>query len=250
MIEKLITVITATYNAGATLERCIQSVLCQKTSDIEYLVVDGASTDNTLEIIDKYREGIDIVISEPDKGVYDAWNKALALCHGKWIMFLGADDYYVDNIFSMYKQFLATKETENIDLVSAKCQLINANEVPLRVFGAPYKWQEFRNKNRLSHGSALHNRKLFDEVGKFDIRYNISADYELLLRKKLNALFMDEVVIYMQDGGMSYSADGLIQTFMVKHARHSSDLPHDIYYLIKGLTGFYLRKIFWSITKK
>ncbi len=249
MKQKLFSVVIATYNAGKTMERALHSVIKQKGNNVELIVVDGASQDNTMTIVNKYKQEIDYVISEPDRGVYDAWNKAIAQSHGQWVMFLGADDYYVDGIFEEYKGFLNDHDVTGIDLISARCQLINADETPLRIFGAPYKWEEFRNKNRLSHGSALHNRRLFDEVGLFSLDYKISADYELLLRKKLKTLFMDEVVMFMQDGGMSYSANGLIQTYQVKRYRHSSNIVFDLYYLCKGLTGFYLRKIYWSIVK-
>lgn len=249
MQKKLFTVVIATYNAGKTIERAILSVISQKTEHVELIIADGASKDDTMSIVNKYRDKIDVIISEPDHGVYDAWNKAIAKSSGQWIMFLGADDYYVKGIFEKYEQFINARDVSNVDIISAKCQLINEQGAPLRVFGAPYKWEEFRNKNRLSHGSTLHHHQLFNEVGLFSMDYKISADYELLLRKQLNALFMDEVVIYMQAGGMSYSAKGLIQTFQVKRHRRSSNLFLDIYYLCKGMTGFYLRKILWSISK-
>lgn len=248
-MEKLFTVVIATYNAARTVERALQSVVRQKTDDVQLIIVDGASKDDTMDIVNRYSDDIDVIISEPDKGVYDAWNKALRRADGEWIMFLGADDYYVDGVFRQYRDFLRDNSTLGVDLISAKCCLINHQGAELRVFGAPYRWEEFRNKNRLSHGSALHNRKLFSEVGCFDLNYRISADYELLLRKPLKTLFMDAVVIYMEEGGMSYSAAGLFQTFRVKRHRHSSNIILDLYYLVKGLTGFYLRKAIWRITK-
>lgn len=248
-MKKLFTVIIATYNAGKTIERCLQSVVNQKADDVQLIVVDGASKDDTMNIVQRYANQLDVVISETDRGVYDAWNKALDYAEGKWIMFLGADDYYVNDVFASYREFLQSNDTDGIDLISARCCLINKDEVVLREFGAPYRWEEFRNKNRLSHGSALHSHKLFEEVGHFDIRFGISADYELLLRKQLNTLFMDKIVIYMQEGGMSYSSAGLIQTFRVKRYRKCSNIVFDTYYLIKGLAGFWLRKSLWYITK-
>lgn len=243
------TVIIACYNAEQHIEQALLSVIHQKDESVELIVVDGKSSDGTMNIVNRYKDDINVIISEPDQGVYDAWNKAIARSHGQWIMFLGADDYYKNGIFNIYSQFMEENSVEDIDLISAKCQLINDSGKVLRVFGAPYKWTEFRNKNRLSHGSALHNRHLFKEVGLFSMNYKISADYELLLRKKMRTLFLDKVVIAMRAGGMSYSAKGLTQTFMVKRFRHSSYLIFDIYYLIKGLTGFYLRKLYWYFAK-
>lgn len=250
MENKVFSVVIATYNCGATIERAIKSVLIQKTDDVELIVVDGASKDNTLDVLNRYKNDIDFFVSEPDKGVYDAWNKALTKVRGEWIMFLGGDDYYSQGIFEKYKAFLASNYVSNVDIVSARCQLVNSHGAKLRVFGAPYLWEEFRNKNRLSHASVLHNNALFKELGNFNLQFNISADYEFLLRRKLNSLFMDEVVVYMQDGGMSYSSAGLIQTFKVKQYRKSSTLFWNVYYLIKGFTGFHLRRLIWSFNKK
>ena len=127
MCRKLITIVTATYNAGRTLETCIKSVLSQKADDIEYIIVDGASTDNTVSIVEKYKSDIDIFISEPDKGVYDAWNKALRVCHGEWIVFLGADDYYAEGSLDKYIHFIESHDVDNVDIIAARGVLVNEN---------------------------------------------------------------------------------------------------------------------------
>lgn len=250
MEKKLITVITASFNAADTIERTILSVICQKKDDIEYIIADGASRDETMSVINRYREKIDHVISEHDNGVYDAWNKALKYAHGEWIIFLGADDFYEPDTFDTFRDFINSYDTANVDLISAKCRLINYKGKELRTFGKAYNWELFRNGNNcLAHGATLHNVKLFAELGRYDIHFNINADFEFLLRRKMNGLFIDKVLLNMQEGGISYSANGLIQCYRIKRYRKSSDTVHDIYYLIKGLTGFYLRKFFWDITK-
>ncbi len=92
-----ISVITVCYNSEATVEQTIQSVLAQSHTDIEYIVVDGASTDRTLEIINKYKDQISVVISEKDKGIYDAMNKGLARVTGDVVGILNSDDLYKNN---------------------------------------------------------------------------------------------------------------------------------------------------------
>ena len=91
-MNKKISIIVATYNADNTIKRCIDSIVCQKSNEIELLVMDGRSQDQTMNILESYGNMIDILKSEPDRGVYDAWNKALQMANGEWIMFLGADD--------------------------------------------------------------------------------------------------------------------------------------------------------------
>ena len=102
-----ISVITVTYNAVATLEATILSVIRQSYSNLEYLIVDGDSSDGTKEIIKKYQSALGYYISEKDKGIYDAMNKGIKACTGEWIIFLGADDVFYNNdtinkIFNKY----------------------------------------------------------------------------------------------------------------------------------------------------
>ena len=87
-----LSIITVTYNAASTLEACIESILLHKGEDVEFLVIDGGSKDGTSEILSKYRKSIDVLVSEPDNGIYDAMNKGLDLATGDYIIFLGADD--------------------------------------------------------------------------------------------------------------------------------------------------------------
>src|SRR5947209_16324776 len=92
-----ISIVTVVYNAQNTIDRCLESVLRQKFTNIQHIVIDGGSTDDTLRIIDKYRDKLSLVISEPDKGIYDAMNKGINLANGDIIGTLNADDYLADN---------------------------------------------------------------------------------------------------------------------------------------------------------
>ena len=103
---KLLSIIIATYNAGNTLDACLTSITKQKSSEIELLIIDGGSSDKTLDIIHSYGDKIDVLISEPDKGIYDAWNKGISHATGAWIMFIGADDILVENSLSPYIQYV------------------------------------------------------------------------------------------------------------------------------------------------
>ncbi|MCM1758552.1 glycosyltransferase, partial [Bacteroides ovatus] len=113
----------------------------------------------------------------------------------------------------------------------------------LRILGNPYNINEFRCYMKISHGSTLHNNKLFKELGNFDLSFKICADYEFLLRKRLNAGYIDAPTIAMQIGGMSNTIIGLWESFQVKRYRRSIPLPLNVYYLIKGIIGYYMRKV-------
>lgn len=249
-MNKKISIIVATYNAESTIKRCIDSIVCQKSDEIELLVIDGDSKDKTIDILKSYGSIIDVLKSEPDKGVYDAWNKALRLSSGEWIMFLGADDYYLPDAITFYLELLQKEENINsMDLICARCRLVDAKGKYLRDFGFPYKWENFIDKMEISHGSTLHNHKLFKEIGEFNINFRICADYEFLLRKKMNSFFIEREILVMQIGGMSNSVKGLLDSYRVK--QHHGIIPQyrNLYYLIKGTCGYYCKKLWYSVKK-
>lgn len=246
---KTISIIIATYNASSTIRRCLDSIVHQKNEEVELLIVDGASKDSTLDILKEYADVIDVLISESDKGLYDAWNKGILASKGKWIMFVGADDMLNDDAIESYLKYLSEVDTEGIDFITAKADVVDDKGNTLYKLGKPYDWNEFRKVFRISHGSSLHNRVLFDEVGMFDISYKICADYELLLRKKLNALFFDKKVFIMQDGGMSTTMKALDDAYRAKMQHKSQSYIGANLLRIKGRVGMALRSIFPALTK-
>lgn len=243
-MKKIISIIIATYNAEKTLKRCLNSIVSQKNDQLELLIIDGGSTDRTMDIVRDFADSIiDVVVSETDKGIYDAWNKGWRLATGKWIMFLGADDYLLVDSMDVYWSYLANHILEGVDIVTAQSKLIDTRGKYLRVLGNPYKVQEFRCYMKISHGSTLHNRKLFDELGDFNISFKICADYEFLLRKEMNARYIEIPTIAMQVGGMSNTIKGLWESFKVKCYCKSIPLSLNVYYFMKGIIGYYMRKM-------
>lgn len=105
-MKKIISIIIATYNAEKTLKRCLNSIVSQKKDQLELLIIDGCSTDRTMDIVREFAESIDVIVSEVDKGIYDAWNKGIRLATGEWIMFLGADDYLLEGAMNVYWNYL------------------------------------------------------------------------------------------------------------------------------------------------
>lgn len=250
MKNPLISIITSTYNSSATLERCIRSVRNQDYSNIEFIVVDGGSVDGTVEIIKKHSDVISAWISEPDSGIYEAWNKGILLSKGDWICFLGSDDELITNVI-----FLIIKELKDhkckVDYISGKTDLYLNNE-HINTTGKPFKWNEFRWHVSTGHNGALHNRSLYQEYGLYDIYYKSSGDYEFLLRigKNLSTLYVDVVTTKMHLGGVSNSSIvPIVETFKAKIKHKTNFLPFELSFFVKSLLLYYyrtvLRKILW-----
>jgi len=237
MKRSVISIIIATFNAEATLERCLRSIMEQKSNQIELLVIDGGSNDSTARIVKSFGSGVDYFISEPDKGIYDAWNKGVAAAKGQWLMFLGADDCLMPDSLNTYLHFLEKHDPDEVDIICGQCEYYTRNGEFIKVMGIPYEFNEFKHHMLISHGSTLHNRKLFEELGQFDITYRCCADYDFLLRRPLNAMHIPQPLIAMQTGGASYSFGALYEAYSIKRKHGYSVLWSDIYYLLGGIAN-------------
>lgn len=198
-----LSIIIATYNAAQTLERCLRSVINQTYHDWELLVVDAASTDGTLPIIQSYADRIAYWHSYPDAGIYDAWNQALTKAKGEYVAFLGADDAWhaPDSLATMFD---AIGENE-FDFVSTRGRLVDNQGRLLQEFGLAWDYRKVARRMVVCHPGALHRRDLFDRFGMFDTSYRISADYDFLLRlpRNLRSLFIDQPLVDVAEGGIS-----------------------------------------------
>ena len=226
----MISIITACYNSEKTISDTIKSILNQNEVDLEYIIVDGNSTDSTVEIIKSFEnnfidKGIRYSwISEPDSGVYDAWNKALNFVTGEWIVFIGADDYFINNeVFNFILPHLNTAIEENIRYVYGKINHINDNNELIEVSGKPWLGQKPRLTYHMNigHSGSFHHVSLFNDYGKFDSSFKIAGDYDFLLREfkdiKRDALFMDKEILVMREGGISSSLYNRLQ--LVKESK-------------------------------
>lgn len=201
----LVTVVTSVLNGGRTLEETIQSVLHQSYPNVEYIVVDGASTDGTLAILSRYSDSIDFWVSARDRGIYDAWNKGLAYARGNWIMFVGADDQLTPTAIESLVTAAANCQAET-DFVCGKVELIRRGQV-VRIIGTSWSWQKFRRYMSIAHSGGMHSAAYFERFGNFDASFSICGDYELLLRagSKLKVVFVDSIITRMRMGGASNS---------------------------------------------
>jgi glycosyltransferase involved in cell wall biosynthesis len=213
----LISIITATYNASAYLPKTIQSIRELNYKNIEWIIIDGKSNDNT---VDLFRENEDIIKywkSEFDNGIYDAWNKGLSHAGGEWIAFLGAGDAYKAEALDWYLE-LISRTSSVADFVSSKVQLVNRNGSLLREFGEKFDFTILRKFMNVAHVGALHHKSLFERFGYFDLSYKSSADYDFLMRsgKKITPLFLDRVTATMLQGGVSNSYGAIFETYIIQ----------------------------------
>lgn len=176
-----ISIITVSLNAEKTIERAIKSVLSQSYDNVEYIIIDGSSTDKTVEIIRKYEEKISYWVSEADCGLYDAMNKGLDRCTGDVVAFLGSDDYYLDGALEYVADCF--EMSEQLDIL--------CGEVLVEKYGKlcthKNSWEEYPERLRegfmiYCHQGVFSRRKCFEQCGSFDLNYRIVADYDWLLR--------------------------------------------------------------------
>jgi glycosyltransferase involved in cell wall biosynthesis len=204
-----ISLITVVYNAQATIHRCIESVLAQNYTNVEYIVIDGGSTDGTCQIIQRYNPYITIAVSEADNGIYDAMNKGIKLATGDIVGTLNADDFFADNnVLSNVAKTFVQNDTGtvygNLEYLDPKGKIIR-------------KWKSGEYKEGLfnwgwmpPHPTFYCKRLLFEKFGAYNLQYGTAADYELMSRfihlNKVTTSYLDQTMVKMTTGGASNKA--------------------------------------------
>ena len=249
----LISIIVAVFNGDPTLQQCIDSVAQQTYPNKELIIIDGGSKDGTVELLERNREKIGYWISEPDLGIYNAWNKGLAQAQGEWIIFLGADDYLWDaQVLERMAEQLENLPA-SIRVAYAQVMILNANGMRLYAAGEP--WEKIKGRFRkimcIPHQGVSHRRSLFEQHGQFDETFRIAGDYELLLRelKTADAGFIPNIIMTaMRQGGVSSSPqNSLALLHEVRRAQqmHGQRLPSRIWVMV--VARVYLRLLIWGI---
>lgn len=209
-----ISIITIAYNSAATIEDTIQSVLSQDYPEVEYIIVDGASTDKTLSIVDRYADRIAHFISEPDKGIYDAMNKGVQLATGDVIGILNSDDFYADTrvLSDVASRFGAerTDSAANIDALYADLVYVDREkgDKVVRYWKAgPYRPNSFRRGWMPPHPTFFVRRACYERYGLYSLDLRSAADYELMLRfihkHGIKLAYLERVITHMRIGGES-----------------------------------------------
>jgi glycosyltransferase involved in cell wall biosynthesis len=194
----LFTIITVVRNGAATLQRCIDSIRSQKFQDFEYLIIDGASSDGTLEIVRENSDVISFAESEEDQGLYFALNKGLKLARGKYVGIINADDAYFPDTLELVKE--AILKDSNIDVIYGamsyfskpdQIYFIHSDELPNRM---------------IFHPTCFVSSETYKRIGEFDTKYQVAADYEFMMRcfnAGVNFLGLNHTLAIFSEGGTS-----------------------------------------------
>jgi len=208
MAELKISVITAVYNSRATVAAAHASVLEQSHGDIELVVIDGGSTDGTLEVLRGYADRISVLVSEPDHGIYDALNKGIARASGEVVGFLHADDVFAGQ--NALSRIAAAFSDQGVCAAYGDLQYVRKDD-PSRVVrhwaSSPFTPRKLAWGWMPPHPTLYVRREWYGRIGGFDTRYRIAADYDCVLRlfsrPDFNAVYIPEVLVKMRLGGAS-----------------------------------------------
>ncbi len=206
-----LSIITVVRNGESTIRAAIESVINQSQSDVEYIIIDGNSSDSTLSIINQYKEHISKVVSEQDEGIYFAMNKGIDLASGDIIGILNADDFYNDS--SILSEVVKTFERSGADGVYGDLLYVDQKEIAKI---KRYWIAGVASKNKFvwgwmpPHPSFFLKKEVYDSFGKFDTTFKSAADYELMLRvmikHNIQVEYIPRIITHMRTGGVSNSS--------------------------------------------
>lgn len=209
-----VSIITVVYNNAHMIKSAINSVLNQTYSDIEYIIIDGKSTDRTVEIIQSYGLKIDKFISESDFGIYDAMNKGLKLATGDVIGILNSDDFYISNdVIAKVIQVFKERQVDSVfaDLMYVKSD--NLDKVVRYYDSSQCSPENFKKAMYPAHPTFFVKRSVYEKYGYFKTDYKIAADFDLMARflytNRISYFYLQEPIIKMRLGGISTSFKSL-----------------------------------------
>lgn len=234
-------VITVTYNAAAVLEDTIQSVILQTYHHVEYIIVDGASKDGTLAIVDRYRDRIARVVSEPDKGLYDAMNKGIELATGDYLCFLNAGDSFHEDDTLQQMVHTLSAQAELPDVLYGETELVDqeGHFIRMRRLSAPevLTWRSFKQGMLVCHQAFFAKRSL---VEPYDLQYRFSADFDWCIRamKKARTLHNTHLTVidYLEEGMTTQNRKASLRErfrIMVRHYGWISTVVHHAWFVVR-----------------
>ena len=194
----MVSIITVVKNGAKTIERTILSVINQDYNNFEYVVIDGVSTDGTLEILDNYSHKITTIISENDSGIYDAMNKGISIAKGEWIYFLGCDDIFYET--STLKKVFSNDLT-GVHVIYGNIEFLYSHQK----YDGIYDFEKLCLRSPC-HQGIFYRKELFEKFGNFNIDYVIAADYDLHIKTFSGGakwLYMEEIISVFDETGVS-----------------------------------------------
>ena len=257
-MQPKISIITVSYNAQDSIEQTIQSVLSQTYPFFEYIIVDGSSMDQTIAIINKYKQKISQVISEKDLGIYDAMNKGLQCSTGDIICFLNADDKFYDT-HVLETVVLELNNHPEVELFYGKLFFLN---IPENLDFSPESYNRERKTkldaiiNAMPHQATFTKRSVFKKVGAFNLKYKIGADYDWFLRcykAGVKMRFVDRFLSFFSYDGMSYKKRYVHIPERIRLVSANSSFYEFFLYsitaLIRFLKGVFLEYVIYPLKK-
>lgn len=235
-------IVTVCYNAGAELEKTIRSVVAQTYPHVEYIIVDGASKDGTLAVIERYKDRIARMVSEPDKGLYDAMNKGIGMATGDYVCFLNAGDrFHADSTLQQMVDTLAGGELP--DVLYGETELVDKEGrfVRMRRLSAPevLTWRSFRQGMLVCHQAFFAKTALAEP---YDLQYRFSADFDWCIRimKKAKTLHNTRLVLidYLEEGMTTKNRKAsLAERFriMTRHYGPISTAAHHAWFVLRAI---------------
>ena len=238
----LVSVVIATYNVADALELTIRSILKQDFKSFEVVVADGASQDRTVSLLQSMDERVVHWTSQPDKGIYDAFNKACRMVRGEWILFLGAGDLLNDDKVLARFASAAAQVDSSTEIIYGKVQVTDPHYNQVELLNRP--WSEMEGRWRGGrpmiphHQGVFHRRCLLSGESPFDTTYRTAADSKVVFRSmaRISPVFMDSVVALATEGGESTTFRNYLRT-ATEIIRVNQELNHG-HYLLQGIYYF------------
>lgn len=214
MKSPLVSIITVVYNNKQGIEKTLSSIVAQTYTSLEYIVIDGGSTDGTLEIISLYQDHIDIFISEPDRGIYDAMNKGVGLATGQLVGIINSGDFYesdaIETVVNSYH------ENPEAGIFHGILRVFDASGEFKSIIG---NHSSFLAKGMIEHPTCFVKRAVFQKYGVFNLAYKSSSDYDFMLRMKklkVSFMFIEKILANYYTGGISFQTTALLETLRIK----------------------------------
>ena len=247
-----ISIITVVFNNEKIIRQTIESVLSQKNIDLEYIIIDGASNDNTLNIINEYIDKISLVISEKDKGIYDAMNKGLELATGDIIGILNSDDIFYDDyiLSNIHLEFLSNS---SIDIIYGNILYVdynNTDKVIRNWISKDYSHTFFKYANVPPHPSTFVKKIVYQKSGNYNQKYHNASDYDFLFRileiHKFKSKYINAYFVKMRMGGASNKSikNRILQNLAIIKIWNDNNVSIPLYFfpikLINKLKQYFL----------
>ena len=249
--QPLVSIITVVYNNSKHIRDAIESVLSQDYSRIEHIVIDGGSTDGTVDIIEEYVNKISVFLSEPDEGVYDALNKGIATANGDYIGILHSDDIFLDA--KVVSDVIQTLQDTGSDLCFSDLVIVDevSGKVMRYVMAHYFRRWMLRIGLHPPHPTIFLKRSLFDEFGLYSTNYQIAGDFDFMIRvfygRKIKWSYMNRISVKMRSGGKSNS--GLSNKILCAKEIHESLNMNNIFTLYFFQVGRYLIRMMELLIK-